>query len=100
LCNSVVFGNTLIENSAPSAPWSIGGAACTPTGDVTGNVGSVFGNDFRFNGNQAASEVSNNTIVHNLECNRNASVTGGGNLVGGHAKGQCASSPLPGDDDQ
>ena len=101
LCNSVVFGNVEIEDSAPSAPWTVGGTACTPAGDVTGNLGSVFGNDFHFNGNQAASDVTNNTVVNNIECNHDApvSASGGPNLYGGRAKGQCSTQLNPPPDD-
>ena len=97
VCNSVVFGGVEISSSAAASPWSIGGAGCAASQDVTGSIGNAIGNDLRFNGNAAgANEVSNNMVGRNLECNRNGSVSGSANLVGGNASGQCSSSPLPG----
>jgi hypothetical protein len=95
VCNSVVFGNAEIVNSSPSSPWSVGGAGCVA--DVTGSVGNVVGNDLRFNRNAApGNDVSNNTVDRNLECQRNAGLAGGANLVGGTSQGACGSAPLPG----
>jgi hypothetical protein len=98
ICNSAVFGSVRIDGSGTSSPWSIGGATCAGSPDVTGSVGSVFGRDFHFSGNAAATnEVSDNTVGDDMECNRNGGVTGSGNLAGGDVRGgQCTADPLPG----
>jgi subtilase family serine protease len=96
ICNSAVMGGVDVENSSSSAPFSIGGAGCAASADITGSTASVVGNDFRFNNNAApGNDVSNNTIFGDLECNRDGGVGGGGNQVGGNIRGQCTGSQLP-----
>ena len=100
ICNSLVWGDVHIQNSSSSAPWSVGGtAACAGVAGVTGGTGSVVGGDFHFDNNAASTnDVSGNSVIGNLGCNHDGGVTasGGPNLVGGNAQGQCASSPLGG----
>ena len=95
MCNSAVFGNFRIDNSASASPWNIGGTACAASPDITGSTGSVVANNFQFDGNAAtANEVSNNTVAGNFECMSDAGVTGGGNLVVGTIAGQCTATQL------
>ena len=95
MCNSAVFGNFRIDNSASTAPWNIGGTACAGSPDITGSTGSVVANNFQFDGNAAtANEVSNNTVAGNFECTGDAGVTGSGNLVVGSITGQCTATQL------
>jgi hypothetical protein len=99
VCNSMIFGDLEIEDSGRKAPWSIGGAACAPAADVTGNTASVIGGDLEFSRNAStANEVSGNTIEGNLECRRNGGVTGDGNQVARHIRGQCSGAELLVDD--
>ena len=80
ICNSVVMGNVEVQGSAATAPFSIGGAGCLASADITGSTASVVGNDFHFNNNAAlGNDVTNNTIFGDLECNHDGGVTGGGN---------------------
>lgn len=96
ICNSVIMGNVEVQNSSATAPFSVGGAGCLASADITGSTASVVGNDFRFNNNAAlGNDVSNNTIFGNLECNHDGGVGGGGNQVGGNIRGQCTGSQLP-----
>ncbi len=95
VCNSAVFGNFRIDNSASGAPWNIGGTACAGSPDITGSTGSVVANNFQFDGNAAtANEVSNNTVAGDFECTGDAGVTGSGNLVVGAITGQCTATQL------
>jgi hypothetical protein len=99
VCNSMIFGDLEIEDSGRKAPWSIGGAACAPAADVTGNTASVIGGDLEFSKNAStANEVSDNTVEGNLECRRNGGVTGDGNQVARHIRGQCSGTELLVDD--
>src|SRR5579862_2745361 len=98
VCNSVVWGSVQIRSSSSSAPWNVGGTgACASVAGVTGGTGSAIGNDLHFDNNAApANDVSGNTVIGNLECSNDGAVatSGGPNLVGGNAQGQCVSSPL------
>ncbi len=98
VCNSLVWGDVNITDSSGSAPWSIGGTTgCANVASVTGGTGSAIGSELRFDRNAASTnDVSGNTIIDDLECNGNGGVaaSGGPNLVGRNAQGQCASSPL------
>jgi subtilase family serine protease len=88
VCNSIVWSTLDINGSGKTAPWSIGGVGCAA--DVTGSTGSVIGKDLRFNNNQGpANDMVGNTVVKNIHCNHNASLTGQGNQAGGHVDGQC-----------
>jgi hypothetical protein len=95
VCNSMIFGDLEVEDSSRKAPWGIGGATCAPSADVTGNTASVIGGDLEFNKNAStANEVSDNTIEGNLECRRNGAVTGDGNQVARHIRGECSGTEL------
>jgi len=95
ICNSIVLGNGEVQNSSPLAPFSVGGRGCASSADITGNIGSVFGNDLHYDNNASTtSDVSNNTVFGNLECNHNGAVGGGGNQAG-RLTGQCSGTLLP-----
>jgi hypothetical protein len=100
VCNNMIFGDLEIEDSRRSAPWSIGGDACAPAADVIGNTASVIGGDLRFSENAStANVVAGNTIEGSLECRRNGGVSGDGNKVARHIRGQCTGTELLAPDD-
>lgn len=54
------------------------------------NGGVQFTNNSTTNGPFSFSDVINNTIGGNLQCQGNGNISGSGNTVGGHKTGQCA----------
>ncbi len=80
ICNTTVGGNVQVQNSAPGAPWHLGG--CGPN-TIGGNL------QFQNNGG-TGNTISLSTVKGNLQCQGNHDVTGSGNTVGGNRQGQCA----------
>jgi hypothetical protein len=79
ICSSTFGHDLAIHDSGAAASWSIGSCGA-----------NTVGHDLRFDHNGGAGEISGNSIGHNLTCDKNYSVSGSGNTVGGKKEKQCA----------
>ena len=80
ICGAAIDGNLQYQNN---------GAAVT-IGGASGCAGNTIGGNVQVNGNSASAVVSDNAVSGNLQCQNDASITGGGNSAR-QKQGQCAS---------
>jgi hypothetical protein len=79
VCGVTVTGNLTLQSSA----------AMTDIGASTGCPGNTVNGNMTVQSNTGATEVFTNAVGHNLTCQSNSSITGGGNTAG-RKLGQCA----------
>jgi subtilase family serine protease len=82
ICGSTIAHDLNVHDSGAATPWAIGGSSCA----------NVIGHDLHFTNNPTGGDISSNTIQHDLDCHDDGPLTdtGGANLVGHNAGGQCA----------